>query len=105
MANCDSVVMRETVVETASQIGLCDGSILITAQEIKDFMDNPGNGGASNTITDYRATYESDGYVYAGYNLNTDPEITRTINGVVEKAQALTDLETDWTNRLSLTYV
>lgn len=63
-----------------------------------------GGGGASNTITDYRSSFETDGYVYAGYLLNLTIVITRTKDGVLETAQGLTDLETDWTNRLTLTY-
>lgn len=65
-----------------------------------------GGGGAINLVTDYRSSFEvSDGKVYAGYLLNGSPVINRTIDGVLEVAQNLTNLETDWTNRLSLTYV
>jgi len=66
----------------------------------------PGGGGAINTVTDYRSSFEiSDGKVYAGYLLNNSPVITRTIDGNLETAQNLTNLEADWTNRLSLIYV
>jgi len=63
-------------------------------------------GGASHTVTDYRSSYEIvDGKIYDGYLLDTVITITREINGVIESATGLTNLETDWTNRLTLTYV
>lgn len=61
-----------------------------------------GGGGA--TVTSYRS--DADGLtVYAGYLLNGNPVITRYIEGVLATAQGVTDLETDWANRLNLTYV
>ena len=56
-------------------------------------------------VTDYRSSYENNQYIYAGYLLDSVITITRTINHIVENAQSLTDLETDWTNRLTLTYI
>jgi hypothetical protein len=65
-----------------------------------------GTGGSSYSVTDYRSSFESsDGYIYSGYLLDTVETITRDIDGVYESATGLTDLETDWTNRLTLTYV
>ena len=61
-----------------------------------------GGGGA--TVTSYRS--DADGLtIYAGYLLNGNPVITRYIEGVLATAQSVTDLETDWANRLNLTYV
>ena len=58
------------------------------------------------TVTDYRSSFEaSDGKIYAGYHLDSVITITRTIDGVLENAIGLTNLEADWINRLSLTYV
>jgi hypothetical protein len=66
----------------------------------------PGGGLVLNTITNYRSIFESvDGKVYAGYLLNTVITITRTLDGVLENAINLTNLEADWTNRLNLTYI
>lgn len=63
---------------------------------------NPGNI----AVTSYRSSFEvSDGKVYAGYLLNSVITITRTIDGILENAINLTNLEADWTNRLSLTYI
>ena len=64
-----------------------------------------GGGGAVNEVTDYRSSYETDGYIYSGMLLNTSPYIIRTINNTTETAQSLTDLEADWANRLNLTYI
>lgn len=66
----------------------------------------PGEGLVLNTVTNYRSSFESvDGKVYAGYLLNGGITITRTINGILENAINLTNLEADWLNRLILTYV
>tara|TARA_R110000772_G_C13307950_1_gene439565 strand:+ start:7460 stop:7840 length:381 start_codon:yes stop_codon:yes gene_type:complete len=62
-------------------------------------------GGSPNEVEDYRSEFNTDGYIYAGYNLNNLPVINRYKDGVEEFAQALTDLETDWINRLTLTYI
>jgi hypothetical protein len=65
-----------------------------------------GGGGAAHTVTNYRSSYESsDGEIYDGYLLDTVITITREIDGVTETATGLTDLETDWTNRLNLIYI
>ena len=65
-----------------------------------------GGGGATNTITDYRSAYESsDNKVYDGYLLNGVITITREKDSTIEFAQSLTNLETDWINRLNLTYI
>lgn len=67
----------------------------------------PGGGATPiNIVTEYRSNFEeSDGKVYAGYLLNSVITITRTLDGVLENAINLTNLETDWTNRLTLTYI
>lgn len=89
--------------------GTPDG--LLIELDLGDLFDsgvvNTGGGGSAvNEVTEYRSSFEtSDGKVYAGYLLNNTIVITRTIDGILENAINLTNLETDWTNRLSLTYV
>ena len=64
-----------------------------------------GSGGVGG---DTVASYRSDAVgttIYAGYLLNGSPVITRYIEGVIATAQGVTDLEIDWANRLTLTYV
>lgn len=59
-----------------------------------------------NIVTNYRSSFEvTDLKVYAGYLLNGVITITRTIDGILENAINLTNLEADWTNRLNLTYI
>lgn len=59
-----------------------------------------------NTVTNYRSSFEIiDERVYAGYLFNGVITITRTIDGILENAINLTNLEADWTNRLNLTYI
>ena len=57
-----------------------------------------------NDIGSYRSNFELDGYIYSGFLFNGTPIIKRVIDNTEEFAQGLTDLETDWTNRLTLTY-
>ena len=63
-----------------------------------------GGGGGGDTVTSYRSDAVGT-TIYAGYLLNGNPVITRYIEGVLATAQGVTDLETDWANRLNLTYV
>ena len=63
-----------------------------------------GGGGGGDTVTSYRSDAAGT-TIYAGYLLNGNPVITRYIEGVIATAQGVTDLETDWANRLNLTYV
>lgn len=69
------------------------------------YLTGSGGGVVTNTLTSYRSSFELDGYIYSGMLLNNLPYIIRTINNTTQIAQSLTDLETDWTNRLTLTYV
>jgi len=68
--------------------------------------DTTDEGLALNTITSYRSEFESDGYIYSGYKLNSlTPIIKRVKNSVTELAQNVIDLEVSWANRLNLTYI
>lgn len=63
-----------------------------------------GSGVGGDTVASYRSDAVGT-TIYAGYLLNGSPVITRYIEGVIATAQGVTDLETDWANRLTLTYV
>ena len=63
-----------------------------------------GSGVGGDTVASYRSDAVGT-TIYAGYLLNGSPVITRYIEGVIATAQGVTDLETDWANRLILTYV
>ena len=65
----------------------------------------PGFGGNTNIVTNYRSEFELDDYIYSGYNLNFIPVIQKTINNIELFAEDVTDLTTDWNNRLNLIYV
>tara|TARA_R110000868_G_scaffold143967_2_gene362712 strand:- start:2823 stop:3719 length:897 start_codon:yes stop_codon:yes gene_type:complete len=58
----------------------------------------------SNNVTSYRSDADI-GTIYSGYLLNTVITIKKCVDGVETFGQNLTNLETDWTNRLSLTYI
>ena len=97
--------MGETLIYTGINT---NDSVETALLKLNNFLeDNPtGGGGAVNLVTDYRSSYEvSDGKIYDGYNLNTTPTITRTLDGILENALGLSNLEADWINRLTLTYI
>ena len=55
-------------------------------------------------IVEYRSDYENDGYIYSGWQGSLTYEIIRTKDSIKETATNVTDLETDWTNKTTLTY-
>ena len=59
---------------------------------------------ANNNVSDYISEYENDLYIYSGFLLNEVPTIKRTKDSVYQLAVGVTDLPTDWSNRLTLTY-
>ena len=67
--------------------------------------DNLGNVNASAgaNITDYRSEFVTP-YIYSGWNSDGSPEIIRE-SSIIEYAQGLTDLETDWAVKTTLTYI
>ena len=66
--------------------------------------DEKEGGIALNEVNSYRSEFTSP-YVYSGFLLNGDPIIKRVVDNTEELAQGVTDLETDWTNRITLTYL
>ena len=56
------------------------------------------------TITSYRSSVNSNVH-YSGYLLNGNITIKKCIEGIETFATNLTDLEIDWTNRLTLIYI
>ena len=56
-------------------------------------------------LTSHRAEIEDDNYIYSGFILDGVIVIKRTRDGLESLAQNLTDLETDWLNRLTLNYI
>lgn len=82
---------------------------LLIEIDLGDLYSTSVNGGGGdinlNIVTDYRSSFESsDGKLYVGYILNNNIVITRTLDGVLENAINLTNLEADWINRLNLIY-
>ena len=69
---------------------------------------NSGTGGLKtpeNSVEDYRSSFEADVHIYSGFLFNTIPTIKRYMEGTEEFAQGVTNLSTDWNNRLALTYI
>lgn len=107
-----NIVPEETYIdgEVREFIGTGTPDGLLIELDLGDLQEDGvlggGGGGATNTVTSYRSSFEEiDGKVYAGYLLNSNITITRIINGILESAINLTNLETDWINRLTLTYI
>ena len=90
-------------------------SEFLTEQDLVDWVNDHltgssgggGGPGGDTSLADYRSEYEPIGkLIYVGYNVNGNPYIYRVdISNNIEWAQNLKDLEADWTNRLTLTYV
>ncbi len=57
------------------------------------------------SLTSYRSSFENDKYVYSGFIRDSVIVIKRCKDNTIEIGQNLTDLETDWINRLNLTYI
>lgn len=59
----------------------------------------------SKTLTSFRSDWETADIIYSGYLLDSVITIKKCDNGIETFGQSLTNLETDWSNRLSLTYI
>jgi hypothetical protein len=89
-----------------------DNGVPMDVNSFGDFLifhsgESGGSGGGgidTLPVTDYRSSFEADYFVYSGFILNFVPVIKRTKDNVEQVAQNVTDLETDWDNRLLLTY-
>ena len=54
-------------------------------------------------VTNYRSSYEG-GWLYVGYELDGTAIITRHQNSTEQTASSVTNLTTDWANRLILNF-
>lgn len=54
-------------------------------------------------VTNYRSSYEG-GWLYVGYELDGTAVITRSQGTTTQTATGVTDLTTDWANRLIFNY-
>jgi hypothetical protein len=80
----------------------------ITSEELIDWVStNLGSSKLSvKEVTDYRSEFDFvTKYIYSGYNLDGIPAIIRYKAGGVEQATGVTNLTTDWNNRVTLTYI
>tara|TARA_R110000851_G_scaffold299121_2_gene454996 strand:+ start:408 stop:767 length:360 start_codon:yes stop_codon:yes gene_type:complete len=75
------------------------GAIILNTANIEYLMSTQGN-----SVNSYRSTINSL-IVYSGYLLNSVAIIKKCDNSVITHAVGVSDLETDWANRLSLTYI
>lgn len=83
------------------------GTLAASATQPGDNLSDLNNdaGFISVSIID---SYRSDAVgliVYSGYLFSTTPIIVKDNDGVLTYAQNVTNLETDWSNRLTLTYI
>lgn len=86
-----------------------------TEEELQAWVEEnlegePGEPGGDvqgiNGITDYRSVFETfDEFIYSGYNKNMVSFIERYKEGILTTAENVTNLEIDWSNRLTLTYI
>lgn len=105
----DIIDFNDSDYATAAQGLLADSAVqpsdLATVAFSGDYNDLT-NLPTNNTVMDYRSSFEIvDGYVYSGYLLNGSPVVKRCNDLGNEFGQGVTNLNTDWTNRLLLTYI
>lgn len=95
------------VVAAASTLNFIGANVVASDAGSGQIDVTVSGGGAGNTITGYVSDYVvSEQKLYQGWESNGTPSIRRTDEtGTVELAQSVTNLATDWPNRLSLTYV
>ena len=55
-------------------------------------------------VEDYRSEYDTN-YIYSGWHEEATPVIIREHLTIKQTAQGVTDLDTDWGNKTSLTYI
>lgn len=79
-----------------------EGNVLVF--EKGEWVATSTQNGLYGEVEDYRSSLEESDYIYSGYILNDVPTIVRCINDTETTAQNVTNLETDWTNRLNLIY-
>jgi hypothetical protein len=78
-------------------------------QDLLNYLDaNIGEAalpGVNSTVLYYREDYElSDKYIYSGFVLDNVSVIARRKDSVYERALGVTNIGTDWANRLTFTY-
>lgn len=78
---------------------------ILFSGDYNDLINQPVIPPPNNTIVSYVSEFEVDLYIYSGFILNLVPTIKRVKDSVVEYTQGVTNLPTDWANRLSLTYI
>lgn len=88
---------------SAVQSNLVNNLYLYFKQRLIDEGFSGGGGAPTNTVTNYRSIF-NDPYLYTGYIYNGASIIERQSELTNEAAQGVTDLETYWTNRETLTY-
>jgi len=88
---------------SAVQSNLVSNLYLYIKQRLIDENFSGGGSGSINTVTDYRSIF-GDPYLYTGYIYNGVSIIERQSELINEVAEGVTDLETYWTNRATLTY-
>ena len=103
----DEGVVVSTSVQTLNFVGAGITATDLGSGVTQVQVTATGGGGTSHTVENYVDDYiVAEQKLYQGYDLDGSPVITRTDAFYnVESATGLTDLATDWPNRLSLTYV
>lgn len=82
-----------------------DSGYLSSGANVSEFINDSGYI-VGQPVTSYRSDHEELMTIYSGWlDSALNPVIMKDDDGVQTFATGLTDLETDWTNRLSLTYI
>lgn len=98
-------LLADTALQPGDNISeLFNDEVYLQPSDNVSALTNDAGYIVGNTVTSLRSDIDvSD--LYSGYLLNTVPTIKKYNAGVETFAQGVTDLETDWANRLNLTYI
>jgi len=98
-------LLADSALQTGDNISeLFNDEVYLQATDNVSALTNDAGYIAGRTVTSYRSDVDGS-TVYSGYLLDSVITIKKCLNGVETFGQNLTNLETDWTNRLSLTYI
>ena len=106
----DSIKKSRSIDYALTDLTGATGAYFNSEEELQYWVDNnlaatsEEEGVAVSIVTGYISEYEADGYIYSGYNKDSITYIIRYKEGVVETASGVTNLSTDWINRLNLIY-
>jgi hypothetical protein len=97
--------LADTALQPGDNISeLFNDEVYLQPSDNVSALTNDANYITGNALASYRSDI-TESTIYSGYLLNSTPVIKKYIDGIETFATGVTDLETDWIDRLTLTYI